>query len=106
MREWSLITNHGLVLAAISRDSKKTIREIGDEVGITERTAYGIVVDLEKAGYIKRTKVGTRNMYALNPDMPLVSRLSNASVGDLFTLFNGQRQKRTKRTKTLREVNV
>ena len=61
---------------------------------------------LEKAGYIKRTKVGTRNMYALNPDMPLVSRLSDVSVGDLFALFNGQRQKRTKRTKTLREVNV
>ena len=93
MREWSLITNHGLALAAISRDSKQTIREIGDTVGITERTAYGIVVDLEKAGYIKRTKVGTRNMYAINPDMPLVNRLSDASVGDLLALFNGQCQK-------------
>ncbi len=90
MREWSLITNHGLVLAAISRDSNQTIREIGDAAGITERTAYGIVVDLEKAGYIKRTKVGTRNMYAINPDMPLVSRLSDASVGDLLALFGRQ----------------
>ena len=107
MREWSLITNHGLVLAAISRDSKQTIREIGDAAGITERTAYGIVVDLEKAGYIKRTKVGTRNTYAINPDMPLVSRLSDASVGDLLALFVGrQHRKGTKRTKTLREVNV
>ncbi len=106
MGEWSLITNHGLVLASISRNSKKTIREIGDDVGVTERTAYGIVVDLEKAGYIKRTKVGTRNMYTINPDMPLVSRLSDASVGDLLALFNGQHQKRTKMTKTLQEVNV
>ena len=106
MREWSLITNHGLVLAAISRDSKQTIREIGDAAGITERTAYGIVADLEKAGYIKRTRVGTRNMYAINPDMPLVNRLSDASVGDLLALFNGRHQKRTKRTKTLREVNA
>jgi DNA-binding Lrp family transcriptional regulator len=106
MREWSLITNHGLVLAAISRDSKQTIREIGDVAGITERTAYGIVVDLEKAGYIKRTKVGTRNMYAINPDMPIVSRLSDASVGDLLILFGPQQRKGTKRTKTLREVNV
>ena len=106
MREWSLITNHGLVLAAISRNSKKTIREMGDDVGITERTAYGIVVDLEKAGYIKRTKVGTRNMYEINHDMPLVSRLSDASVGDLLTLFSPQQRKGTKRTKTLREVNV
>ena len=106
MKEWSLITNHGLVLAAISRNSKKTIREIGDDVGFTERTAYGIVVDLEKAGYIKRTKVGTRNMYTINPDMPLVKRLSDASVGDLLKLFGWQHRKETKKTKTLREVNV
>ena len=106
VREWSLITNHGLVLAAISRDSNKTIRGIGDDVGITERTAYGIVVDLDKAGYIKRTKVGTRNMYAIDHDKPLVSRLSDASVGDLLALFNGRHRKRTKRTKTLQEVNV
>ena len=106
MREWSLITNHGLVLAAISSNSKKTIREIGDDVGITERTAYGIVVDLEKAGYIKRTKVGTRNMYAINPDMPLVSRLSDASVGDLLTLFGWQHQNRTKKPKAARQDNV
>jgi DNA-binding Lrp family transcriptional regulator len=106
VREWSLITNHGLVLAAISKNSKKTIRQIGDDVGITERTAYGIVVELEKAGYIKRTKVGTRNIYAINPDMPFVSRLSDASVGDLLSLFGWQQQQGTKMTKTLREVNV
>jgi DNA-binding Lrp family transcriptional regulator len=106
VREWSLISNHGLVLAAISRDSKQTIREIGDAAGIMERTAYGIVVDLEKAGYIKRTKVGTRNMYSINPDMPLVSRLSDASVGDMLRLFGWQHRKGTKSTKTLRDVNV
>jgi DNA-binding Lrp family transcriptional regulator len=83
-------------LAAISRNSKKTIRQIGDDVGITERTAYGIVVDLDKAGYLKRTKVGTRNMYTINPDMPLVSRLSDASVGDMLALFGWQHRKATK----------
>jgi predicted glycoside hydrolase/deacetylase ChbG (UPF0249 family) len=106
VKEWSLITNHGLVLAAISRNSNKTIRQIGDDVGITERTAYGIVVDLEKAGYIKRTKVGTRNMYTINHDMPLVNRLSDASVGDLLKLFGWQHQKGTNSTKTLKGVNV
>ena len=106
MREWSLITNHGLVLAAISRNSKKTIRQIGDDVGITERTAYGIVVDLEKAGYIKRTKVGTRNIYTINHNMPLVSRLSDASVGDMLVLFGWQKPPKIKKTKTLQEVNV
>jgi len=106
VREWSLITNHGLVLAAISRDSKQTIRELGDAAGITERTAYGIVVDLEKAGYIKRTKVGTRNMYAINPDMPLVSRLSDASVGDLLRLFGWRNRKSTRKAETVGPDNV
>ena len=99
MREWSLITNHGLVLAAISRDSKQTIREIGDAAGITERTAYGIVVDLEKAGYIKKTKNGTRNTYSIYPHMPVVSRLSDASVGDLLALFGWQPRQRVKSPK-------
>jgi DNA-binding Lrp family transcriptional regulator len=106
VREWSLITNHGLVLAAISRNSKKTIRQIGDDVGITERTAYGIVVDLEKAGYIKRTKVGTRNIYTINHDMPLVSRLSDASVGDMLVLFGWQKPQKIEKIKTLQQVNV
>jgi DNA-binding Lrp family transcriptional regulator len=106
MKEWSLITNHGLVLAVISKNPKKTIREISDEVGLTERTAYGIVVELEKAGYIKRTKVGTRNEYAINPKMPLVSRLSDASVGDLLTLFGWKSRKETKKANTLQEVNA
>jgi DNA-binding Lrp family transcriptional regulator len=89
------------VLAAISRNSKKTIRQIGDDVGITERTAYGIVVDLDRAGYIKRTRVGVRNVYAIDPDMPIVSRLSDASVGDLLALF-GWQPERNEEAKTLR----
>jgi DNA-binding Lrp family transcriptional regulator len=105
MKVWSLITNHGLVLATISKNSKKTIREIGDDVGITERTAYGIVVDLEKAGYIKRTKVGVQNIYTINAQMPLISRLSDASVGELLALFRGRYKKKTNQTKPLREVD-
>jgi DNA-binding Lrp family transcriptional regulator len=103
VRDWSLITNHGLVLASISRNSKKTIREIGDDVGITERTAYGIVVELEKAGYIKKTKVGVRNTYYINTHKPVVGRLSDASVGDLLTIFGWQPQQGRKNKKTLRD---
>ncbi len=106
MGEWSLITSHGLVLATISRDSRRTAREIGDDVGITERRAHKIIVDLDEAGYIKRTRVGNRNVYTINSDVPLGSRFSDASVGDLLALFNGQHRQGTKRTKTLREVSV
>ena len=97
MAEWSLITSHGLVLAAISRNPQKTTREIGDDVGITERRAHRIIVELEQAEYIKRVKVGNRNVYTINPDVPLKSRLIDASVGDLLKLFGWRRQKRTKK---------
>jgi predicted HTH transcriptional regulator len=90
MADWSLITSHGLVLAAISRNSQKTTREIGDDVGITERRAHKIIVDLEQAGYIKRTKVGNHNVYTINPEVPLKSRFGDARVGDLLKLFGWQ----------------
>jgi DNA-binding Lrp family transcriptional regulator len=106
MAEWSFITSHGLVLAAISKNSQKTARQIGDEVGITERRVHKIIVDLDDAGYIKRTRVGNRNVYKVNHDMPLVSRLSDASVGDLLALFKRHQREGTKRTKTLQEVNA
>ena len=97
MEEWSLFTSYGLVLAAISRSSNKTTREIGDDVGITERRAHKIIVELEHAGYIKRTKVGNRNEYTINADVPLKTRFGDASVGDLLKLFGWQRQRSTKK---------
>ena len=97
MAEWSLITSHGFVLAAISRNSQKTARQIGDDVGITERRAHRIIVDLDEAGYIKRTKIGNRNVYTINADVPLTSRFSDASVGDLLKLFGWRPPKITKK---------
>jgi DNA-binding MarR family transcriptional regulator len=52
MSEWAFITNHGLVLATIAKHPNLTAREIGDTVGVTERTAHRIIIDLEEAGYI------------------------------------------------------
>ena len=100
MREWTLISNHGLVLAAIARNPHKTAREIGEDVGITERTAHKIIVDLEEAGYITRSKIGVRNAYEIHPDTPLRNRLSDAMVGELLAVFGWQRKQRRKKTET------
>lgn len=69
--DWTFLTNHGHVLLAIASDPTLRLRDIADIVGITERTAVGIVSDLEEAGYIKREKVGRRNHYLLDPSRPL-----------------------------------
>ena len=50
MADWTFITNHGLVLAAIAKNPQSTARQIGDAVGITERTAHKLILDLEQGG--------------------------------------------------------
>jgi predicted HTH transcriptional regulator len=68
---WTFITNHGLVLSYIFHNPSHTAREIADHVGITERTAHKIISDLEAAGYIDRRKSGRRNLYRVDPEVPL-----------------------------------
>jgi DNA-binding MarR family transcriptional regulator len=68
---WTFITNHGLVLSYISHNSRSTAREISNHIGVTERTTHKIISDLEAAGYIERRKSGRRNVYRVDPQLPL-----------------------------------
>jgi len=86
MSEWKFITNHGLVLATIAKGEDKTAREIGDDVGITERTAHKIILDLEADGYINKTKVGNRNMYSIIHNVPI--KAADTAVGELLKLLS------------------
>jgi DNA-binding Lrp family transcriptional regulator len=94
MADWSFITNHGLVLAAIARHPRSTARELGDDVGITERTAHKIIVALEEAGYITKTKIGRKNKYTIHPDMPLAEEATDAAVGELLVMLGWKRRRR------------
>jgi len=85
MREWAFITHHAMVLAAIAKNPYKTAREIGNDVSITERTVHKIIVDLEKGGYITRTKVGVRNTYIIHPELSI--KITNSAVGELLKLL-------------------
>ncbi len=40
-------------------------------MGVTERTTHKIISDLEKEGYIERRRDGRRNVYRVNPELPL-----------------------------------
>ena len=68
---WTFITNHGLVLSFIFHNPRSTAREIANNVGVTERTTHKIISDMEAAGYIQRRKTGRRNVYRVDPDLPL-----------------------------------
>jgi DNA-binding Lrp family transcriptional regulator len=90
---WSFLTNHAQVLLCIARDPAVRLRDIGDAVGITERAAHRIVGELADAGYISRERVGRRNRYRIQPDLPIPDRLPREQkVGDLLALIAGRRE--------------
>jgi predicted transcriptional regulator len=78
------------VLLCIAHDPGVRLREIAASVGITERTAYGIVTDLTEAGYIVKQKTGRRNRYQIQAHLPLPEPTSQErTVGEVLTLLAG-----------------
>jgi hypothetical protein len=87
LRSWTFITNHAQVLLAAARDPAATVAQLAAAAEITERSAYRILADLQRAGYVQRRKVGRHNTYTINPSLPLRDPLvENESVRDLLSL--------------------
>jgi MarR family len=85
------LTNHAQVLVCIARDPGIRLRDIGERVGITERAAHRIVVELVDAGYITRGRNGRRNHYTINADFPLPDPIARErSVGELLAILTDQ----------------
>jgi predicted transcriptional regulator len=85
---WSFLTNHAQVLLCIADDPAIRLREIGESVGITERAAHRIVVELAAAGYISRRRDGRRNRYTVNSHLPLPDPLAGEQkLGDLLAIL-------------------
>jgi DNA-binding MarR family transcriptional regulator len=59
------------VLLAISQNPDVRLRDLSQHVGITERAAQRIVVDLVDGGYVKRLRIGRRNHYTVNPKVEM-----------------------------------
>lgn len=71
MPRWTFLSNHGRALLCIARDPEVRLRDIAAELGVTERSAYGIVSDLADGGYITKQRDGRRNRYELQDHLPL-----------------------------------
>jgi hypothetical protein len=93
---WGFLTNHALVLLCIARDPGARLRDIAVAVGITERSAFGIVSDLAAAGYLVKEKGGRRNRYLVEAHLPVPESADrNLAIGDLLALLGGMDLKRT-----------
>jgi DNA-binding IclR family transcriptional regulator len=83
-----LLTNHGHVLACVASNPDGRLRDIAEAVHITERTALHIVSDLERAGYLSKTRTGRRNRYEIDGERTVrIPRLRNLTVAELLGLI-------------------
>lgn len=86
---WTFLSNHGHVLMCIAQDPRARVRDISEQVGITERSVTGILSDLEDARVIEKIKDGRRNSYRVKRSIKLRHPLeSHRTVGSLIDLVS------------------
>ena len=89
-RPWTFLSNYAHVLVCLADDPTARMRDVAEQVGITERAAMRIVKYLEEASVLSRQREGRRNRYRINMDKPLRHPLeSRSTVGSLLTMLRG-----------------
>ena len=81
MANWTFLTSHAWAMLCIAHDPEVRLRDIAASRGITERRAYGTVIDLAKAGYVVRPKNGRRGRYQTRAHLPLPEPSSQERTG-------------------------
>lgn len=85
---WSFLTNHARVLLAIAAQPDARLRDLADALGVTERTAFGIVTDLAEAGYLVKERDGRRNRYHIQEHLPLPTDVGREpTIGEVLDLL-------------------
>jgi DNA-binding MarR family transcriptional regulator len=94
MPAYQFLTNHAQVLLCVAHDPGIRLRDIAETVGITERSAHRIVSELVDDGYVARERVGRRNLYKVEPELPLIHALNQETeqrrIGDLLEVLLGK----------------
>jgi hypothetical protein len=100
MGDWSFLTNHARALLFIARDPDARLRDLAAGLDVTERTAYGIVVDLTAAGYVVKEKDGRRNRYHIQAHQPLRDPMSRKrTIGEILDLLVDAKQPKAGRSR-------
>jgi hypothetical protein len=95
LRPWTLLTSHAHVLLAIAQDPTRIVPEIAAAAQISERSAYRILSDLQRAGYLRKRKLGRRNRYEIAVEAPLLDPLvGHSPIGGLLALALRERVER------------
>lgn len=85
---WTFLTNHTHILVVLAREPSMRIRDLADEVGITQRAVQRILAELTESGIIKVRKEGRRNNYMINRKTRLRHPLENRhTIGELLDIL-------------------
>jgi len=85
---WTFLSNHAHVLICIAKDPLSRIRDLADQINITERAVQQIIHDLEKAGYLRHVREGRRNRYTVEVKKPLRHPVEkHCNVSELFAVI-------------------
>jgi DNA-binding IclR family transcriptional regulator len=91
VKRWTFLSNHGRALLCIARDPEIRLRDIATALGVTERSAYGIVTDLADGGYITKERDGRRNRYQIQADLLLPEvEHRDLAIGEVLTVLTGR----------------
>lgn len=72
----------------MSHHDDARLRDLAEALQVTERTAYGIVDDLTKAGYVVKEREGRRNRYIIQDHLPLPDGVSEGrTIGQVLDLL-------------------
>ena len=84
---WTFLSNHAHVVLCIARNPDARVRDISEQVGITERAVQRILSELEAGNVLARERRGRRTHYAIEPSAHLRHPLeAHCRVGDLMRL--------------------
>ncbi|MGN6695033.1 MAG: helix-turn-helix transcriptional regulator [Aquihabitans sp.] len=87
--EWAFITSHFLVLLCLAEDPEARMADVAERLDLTERRVQTIATELLEAGYLEKTRVGRRNRYLINREMPLRHlQTQHRQLGDLLDLIS------------------
>jgi len=90
MASWTFLTTHARVLLLVAHDPGLRLRDIAASLNITERGAFGIIMDLVEAGYVVKEKNGRRNRYHIQAHLPLPEPDGRErTVGEVLALLAG-----------------
>jgi hypothetical protein len=97
---WYLVSSHGAVLFYIAVNPDCTIREIADDMSLTQRTVWGLIGDLRRADMLKVRREGRRHHYTVNLDAsfkhPTINGVRLRTImSDLVNGFANDRRART-----------